>query len=80
MPEPFVSGNGSLDVDGSQDVVGEDGKSHFGSGSFQVSGQEPSTCRHSLDRTERMLDGTSPSFTIAGMARASMRLSASSSR
>lgn len=67
LPGPLlVSGGGGSDVDGPEDVVGENGKGHFGSGSFQCPGQETSTGRHSLDGAEGLFDGTSPGFHCLG--------------
>jgi hypothetical protein len=40
---------GADEVDGSQDVVGEDAESGFGFHSGEAAGEEASACRHSFD-------------------------------
>jgi hypothetical protein len=45
------------EVDGAEDVVGENGEGHLGFCSLGVAGEEASACHHPLDRSERMLNG-----------------------
>lgn len=62
LPGPSVLlGGYGFDVDGAEDVVGEDRKGHLGSGRPEVSGEESSASHHSLDGAERMLGGAAPS-------------------
>src|SRR5579871_6187714 len=49
----------SFEVDGPQEVVGEDGECHLGSGALEVPGEETASSRHPFDGAEWMLGGAS---------------------